>query len=101
MSISRLVGSLFLNEKGIDTGYVVPAVLDDGRVVGIGHLIPLTYQDPLDGAVEIDGKKYVYEQKIAVTDAFVPIDPADNSAPSEQYAGMTSCCRQRRRSDPA
>lgn len=85
-----LKGGRVLNEKGVDTGYVVPAVLDDGRVVGIGHLIPLTYQDPLDGAVEIDGKKYVYEQKIAVTDAFVPIDPADNSAPSEQYAGMTN-----------
>ncbi len=71
-------GFRVLNAKGIDTGYIVPA-LDDGRILGVGNLIPLTYQDPADGAVEVDGKKYIYDQKIAVSAVYNSIDPEDRS----------------------
>lgn len=66
------------NAEGIDTG-LYAATLADGRTVAYGHLINLTYQDPLAGAVEIDGRKYIYDQKIQVTDVMVPVDPEDNS----------------------
>ncbi len=83
-----LKGARVLNEKGIDTGYVVPGVLDDGRIVGVDQLIPLTYQDPLAGAVEIDGRKYIYDKKVAVTAAYKANDPEDTSVVSDK-AGLS------------
>lgn len=83
-------GGRLLDAEGVDTQMTVPAVTDDGRIVAVKHLIPLTYQDPLDGAVEVDGKKYIYEQKVAVTEVYVPVDPEDNSVSSERHAAVAA-----------
>lgn len=78
-----------LNENNKDTGLTV-LTTDDGRKVAVDYLIPLTYQDPLDGALEIDGKKYTYEQKIPVSMQYNAIDPEDNSKASEEHTAAVS-----------
>lgn len=64
-----------------DTG-MYAVTLADGRVIAYHKLVELTVQTPMDYALDIDGKKYLYDTKVQVTDVKKPIDPEDTSVPT-------------------
>lgn len=69
----------YLYANGKDTGLTV--ITDsNGKTVAYKNAILLTYQDPMAGAIEINGRKYIYDTRVAVTPVTEPVLPEDNSA---------------------
>ncbi len=84
-----LKGQRVCDADGIDTG-LIAWNCDDGRLVAASTVYTLSYQDPMSGAIEIGDKKYIYDEKIAVSPVYEIIDPEDNSVVSDN-AGVAGC----------
>ena len=65
---------VIFDANGFDTGMHL-FVDDEGTPYGAAHYFALEYQDPAAGAVEIDGTKYTYTTKVALTPKMEPVDP--------------------------
>ncbi len=76
---STRADGVLLDKNGIDTGMRL-FTDDEGTPYGVGHYFALTYQDPADGAIEIDGAKYTYTTKLTLTPKMEPVDPEGNPA---------------------
>ena len=74
----RAEDNVIFDANGLDTGMHL-FVDDEGTPYGAAHYFALEYQDPADGAVEIDGTKYTYTTKVALTPKMDPVLPEDNS----------------------
>ena len=74
----------YLYKGSQDTGLTV-LTDDNGKTVAYDHAIPLTYVSAENSAIEINGTKYIYANKVAVSPVREPIDPADNSSANQTY----------------
>ncbi|MBE6558495.1 MAG: hypothetical protein E7661_05750 [Ruminococcaceae bacterium] len=83
----RADGVLF-DADGFDTGMHL-FTADDGTPYGAAHYFALEYQDPAAGAVEIDGTKYTYTTKVALTPKMEPVDP-ENEIVTATYDAITT-----------
>lgn len=69
--------NVLLDAKGKDTGMRL-FTDDNGTPYGVAHYFAMSYQNPADGAIDIDGEKYTYTSKLELAPKMEPIDPEGN-----------------------